>query len=57
MAAVASTVVKESAEELTQQTKEATTPREKDKLRVLYWLKQKSSHHQGDSGSDPIVVA
>ncbi|MCA2686082.1 MAG: hypothetical protein IM504_17390 [Microcystis sp. M038S2] len=32
MAGVTSTVVKESAEELTQRIKEATTPREKDKL-------------------------
>jgi len=43
MAAVTSTVVKESAEELTQRIKEATTAREKDKLQVLYWLKQEKA--------------
>jgi transposase len=43
MAGVTSTVVKESAEELTQRIKEATTAREKDKLQVLYWLKQEKA--------------
>ncbi|NCQ84766.1 MAG: hypothetical protein GPJ00_09815 [Microcystis aeruginosa W13-18] len=43
MAGVTSTVVKESAEELTQRIKEATTAREKDKVQVLYWLKQEKA--------------
>ncbi|CAO5052740.1 Helix-turn-helix domain-containing protein [Microcystis aeruginosa] len=43
MVGVTSTVVKESAEELTQRLKEATTAREKDKLQVLYWLKQEKA--------------
>ena len=43
MAGGTSTVVKESAEELTQRLKEATTAREKDKLQVLYWLKQEKA--------------
>jgi len=43
MAGVTSTVVKESAEELTQRLKEATTAKEKDKLQVLYWLKQEKA--------------
>jgi transposase len=43
MVGVTSTVVKESVEELTQRIKEATTIREKDKLQVLYWLKQEKA--------------
>ncbi|MGV2387809.1 MAG UNVERIFIED_CONTAM: hypothetical protein LVR29_04150 [Microcystis novacekii LVE1205-3] len=43
MAGVTSTVVKESAEELTQRIKESTTAREKDKLQVLYWLKREKA--------------
>jgi hypothetical protein len=43
MAGVTSTEVKKIAEELTQRSKEASTAKEKDKLQVLYWLKQEKA--------------
>ena len=43
MVGITSTVVKETAEELIQLIKLTTTDKEKDKLQVLYWLKQEKA--------------
>ena len=43
MAGVTSTVVKESLEEIEEKLRQAKKPREKERLQVLYWLKQEDA--------------
>ena len=43
MAGVTSVEVKESLDELVQQLQHVKTPRDKERLQVLYWLKQEKS--------------
>ncbi|QZZ20737.1 hypothetical protein J5X98_07270 [Leptothermofonsia sichuanensis E412] len=40
MAGVTSVKVKESLDELVQQLQQVETPKDKERLQVLYWLKQ-----------------
>ncbi|UIE36378.1 hypothetical protein [Leptodesmis sichuanensis] len=43
MAGVSSIEVKESLDELVQQLQPVETPKDKERLQVLYWLKQDKS--------------
>jgi transposase len=43
MVGVSSVQVKESSEELAEKLRQAKTSREKEKLQVLYWLKQEKA--------------
>jgi hypothetical protein len=43
MAGVTSIEVKESLDQLVQQLQQVETPRDKERLQVLYWLKQEKS--------------
>ena len=43
MAGVTSIEVKESLDDLAQQLRQADTPSTKDRLQVLYWLKQENA--------------
>jgi hypothetical protein len=47
MAGVTAIIVKESLEEITERLRQASQPRIKERLQVLYWLKQEKAPSTG----------